>query len=671
MSSIIPLQQNAILDLYITRLQTILRELDTTQHASEMKQLQRMHDYFQRCARSIDVGIWFDVASSKKTQERVLPILDKLRATFQKSLNIHEQIRGQELSDLHDLINLAGFFGGLKQYMRQTTQLNQRVLNDLLILLSKDHTDVQTLMNHRTYSALALHEKQTLLRWLRTEPHYFQTLKQHQAQFQEETQQEMERLSFIREHADLFPNYITSDTENKTNFDEMLILFRLSSFLSSTLRIGQIREHALNTIPLCETPKDLKHFDTLFSAMLEDTSIRNKIIENGFVSYVSGPSDLGKKGGIFVYISLLRAQHQALDLLKTYQQKYPELKHVQLRVLLGYGGDYKRRHGSSANELHSTQQGLEAWRVLGATGAYPAFLHRVVGQPSESYLRVQELTMLATKHPQAFKALNMIEAQATTTYQHFIESQPNKNLLLKLTSLSLEKRLNISSRAGAKIDREDPTNVRAIGVVNLYLITGIQWDVFMSAAGLLDLPSSTLEHFPCLFTELTVMKDVTYKILFTLAVSNFPRAWRHINQETDASLHATLAHIETSAKLILIQSILFFSPTQQEKAHTYLEKAHQSKLPVHTIALGLMDALGLDRLAKETRELLPHYTCVTEAVDAYKTDPTPDVIENVLLALRGFPAIAAGPDCIAELTSPLRNKAFIQQEKQSEKAPAM
>ena len=225
MRSIIPLQQNAILELYTTRLETILRKLDATQHASEFETLQNMYDYFQRCARSIHVGIWFDVENSKKTQRRVLPILKDLQVTFESSPSTDEHILGQELSELHDLISLAGFFGGLKQYMRQTTQLNQRVINDLLTVLSNDYSNIQAFMNKRHYNTLSLDEKQTLLRWLRTEPRYFETLKQHQAQLHAETQQEIERLSFILEHADLFPNYITSDTENKTNFDEVVYCF--------------------------------------------------------------------------------------------------------------------------------------------------------------------------------------------------------------------------------------------------------------------------------------------------------------------------------------------------------------------------------------------------------------------------------------------------------------
>jgi len=668
----LPLQQRAILELYITALQRILKKLDATQHPSEITTLQDMHDYFQRCAKAIETGIWFDLSASQKTKKRTKLILDNMGSLLEARSNADERALSQDLFALHDMIDLAGFFGGLKEYTRQTTQLNQRVLNDLAAVLSIYHADIQRMMDKRTYSTLPLPEKQTFLQLLRTEPHYFETLKQNTSWFQEETLQEMDRLSFILEHTDLFPSYITSDTDNKNNFDELLILLRFASYLSGSLRIGQIREHALNTLPLCETPKDLGRFIEIALAMFEDPAIRNKIIESGFFSYVGGPSDLGKKGGIFVYVSLLRVLRQALNVLEKYQQMDPRLNTITLRVLHGFGGDMKRRNGSSANELHATQQGLEAWRVLGATGAYPAFLHRVIGQPSESYLRAEELVQLEAHHPEAFNALAVMEAQGTATFQDFIESPNNKNLLLKLTSLSLEKHLNISSRAGAKINMEDPTNVRAIGMVNLYLITGIQWDVFMSVHGLLDLPEDTTQHFPCLFNNLTVMKDIVYKILFSLAVSNFPRAWERINTEDDATLSATLTHIETNAARILTQSIQYFSPAQQAKAKVYLDEAKQNNTPVHEMALGLMDVLGghdLTCLAAETRELLPHFETLAACIKAFEANPTPDIIENVLLACRGLP-LAAGPSMIAELTSPLRQELFMAQEDNYE-APGM
>ena len=634
-----------------------------------------MHEYFERCAHeAIRAGILFGLASSQKTKLRAKNDLESIASALNASEHQGDQTLSQEIFALHDLIDLAGFFGGLKEYTRQTTHLNQRVLSDLVAVLATYHKDIQNLMQDRTYKQLPLDEKQTILRLLRTKPRYFETLKQHTSWFQPETLQEMERLSFVLSHNDLYRSYITSETAYKTNFDEVLILTGFAAYFVGSLRIGQIREYAFNPMPLFETRKDLEHAGDVVLAMFEDPSIRNIIIASGFFSYVGGPSDLGKESGLFVYFALNRNQLSFLDILKAYQHKDPNLMHVALRVLHGFGGDLKRRNGSSANELHSTQQGLEAWRVLGATGAYPAFLHRVIGLPSESYLRAQELVRFKANHPEASKALAIIEDRSMTYYQTFMNSQNNKDLLVKLTSLSLEKRLNISSRAGSKINFEDPTNARAIGVVNLYLITGIQWDIFMSAAGLLDLPQDTTQHFPCLFNELTTMQDIVYKVLFTLAVSNFPRAWDRISQEDDtSSLHATLKHIETCAAGILAQSIQYFSPEQQEQAKAYLREVNQSNAPVHDMALGLMDALGgpeLELLAKETRELLPYFERAAECVEAYRNKPTPETIENAILALRGLP-LAAGPDMIAELISQLRKELLMKQENQPEEAPSM
>lgn len=668
----LPSQQRAILELYTTSLARILKKLNEAQHPAVFTTLKEMHKYFNRCAHeAIQAGILFDLTASQKAKKRAKSDLENIASELSRSEHLSDKALVQEIYALHDLIDLAGFFGGLKEYIRQTTHLNQRVLSDLVTVLAIYHKDIQSLMQNRSYTELPLAEKQNILRILRTKPRYFETLKQHTSWLQAETLQEMDRLSFVLNHNDLYRSYIGSETANKDNFDEVLILAGLAAYLVGSLRIGQIREYAFNPMPLFETRKDLERAGNVVLEMFEDPSIRNIIMTSGFFSYVGGPSDLGKESGLFVYFPLLQNQLRFLEILKAYQQTDPSLMHVTLRVLHGFGGDLKRRNGSSANELHSTQQGLEAWRVLGATGAYPAFLHRVAGLPSESYLRAQELARLQVNHPEAFNALNVMENASMTTYQTFMSSQENKNLLVKLTSLSLEKRLNISSRAGSKINFEDPTNIRAIGVVNLYLITGISWDIFMSAVGLLDLPEDTTKHFPCLFNELTTMQDIVYKILFAIAVSNFPRAWERINNKEDVSLHATLAHIETSAARILMQSMLYFSPEQQKQATSYLREANQNKRPVHEMALGLMDALGgdsLERLAKETRELLPHFERAADCIDMYRNNPTPEHIENAILALRGMP-LAAGPDCITELTSQLREEQLIPQEKTLTSSP--
>ncbi len=682
----LPSQQHAILEMYIASIKAILKKLDNRKHAYEIKTLQDMQDFFERCVKAIDSGIWFDLEGSQLTAQRSKIGLEQLSLSFQMSNNTHEHVLAQEILALRDLIDLAGFFGGLKEYIRQTTQLNKRVLSEFFSVLVKAHKDIKQIMGEFSYNDVSLEKKQALLELLRQEPKYFEMLKKHSDSFQAETKQEMDRLSFTLAHRDLFPSYITSDTENKNNFDEVLMLLRFSSFLSGTLRIGQIRAHSLNTLPLCETPKDLGRFIEMAHEMFDDPSIRNRIIESGFFSYVGGPSDLGKKGGILVYVSLLQVQLQALDLLKKYKDIDPRLKDVLLRVLLGFGGDMKRRNGSSANELHSTQQGLEAWRVLGATGAYSAFLHRVIGLPSESYFRALELSQLSESHPYAFDALLTMVTQGTAVYQNFIESKNNKNLLLVLTSLSLEKSLNISSRAGAKINIDDPTNVRAIGVVNLYLLTGIQWDVFMSMVGLLNVSKETTDHFPCLFEQLTVIKDIVYKVLFALAVSDFPRAWQTINngeiptsqQLTDwANMHeegqdipeelatkVMLAYINVSAERILRQSIQYFSAPQQHAANVYLQAAKQSNMPFHQMANGVMTAMGgkeLDCLVNQTNELSVHFDTLAKCVNAYKENPTPKNTENAVLACRAIP-LAAGPNMISDMVSHLRHEALMKPE---------
>lgn len=677
MSITLPAQQKAILELYIEQLESILALL--AHDSPQIEKLKDMHEYFSRCVKSIDSDIYFTLEKSKKTKKTSQLTLSQLALCYKKNNDFAIE---KKIMALHDLIELAGFYGGLKEYVRQTTQLNQRVLTEFLSLLCLHEPSIKRLMNNRVYSDLSLIEKQKIIKLLSTEPQYFKILKQHEASFSDETKQEMGRLAFVRAQKGSFPFYITSDTDKEKDIAaEVLILSSFASYLVGALRMGDVRVHAFNTLPLCETPKDVEGFIEIARAMFDDPLIRNKMIESGIFSYVGGPSDLGKKGGLFVYVLLLQKYNQICELLNEYQLKYPELAHVKIRLLHGSGGDLKRKNGSSANELHSTQQGQEAWRVLAGTASYSSFLHRVMGQPSENDFRAQEVMRLQINEPKAYEVLELIKGKCVKDFEAFIEGPSNKRLLLALTSVELEKKLNITSRAGAKINWDDPTAVRAIGVVNLYLIAGIQWDVFMSLKGLVNFHDNTAEQLPLLFNELTVIKDIVYKVLFTLAVSDFSNAWAIVNhgeqpvakqlaiwdslyQEggpviSQLENQVTLAHIEMSAMRILAQVIKFFPIEKQEKAQDYLVEAQVQRLPMNQMARGLMSALetnALTSIAKETDELSPHYQVLLKTVADFKERPSTDNTLNAIQACRGIPLAAGAPFIGRHVKSPLREE---------------
>ncbi len=680
LESTVPSQQDAILALYLSKLNLILSKLNVEQHLFERSVLSDMRADFERCVEAVNAGIWFDLEGSRQLKGRVLSKLSKVVDSF-KTGNASDKNLARSVSSLHDLIDLAGFFGGLKEYTRQTTQLNQRVLNELCSLLVDEFREIKLFMNGRTYEALLPNERQKVLMELSKNPRYFEELKKHADSFGEETQQELARLSFILEHRDIFPSYIFSDTEGKTNLDEVLLLFHFASYLSGGLRIGKIRQYPVNPLILCETPKDMHNFLKTLSDIFGDSALRDRMAQSYFFSYVGGPSDLGKKGGILVYVALLRALLDASETLEAHQKLYEKLVSVNLRVLNGFGGDMKRRHGSAALERHSTQQNFDAFLNLGATWGYLGYLHGAMGHESESYFRAQELNQLKRHHPEVAHALELIELHGVKKYEAFISSKFNKALLSYLTSFELEKAMNVSSRAGSKADLADPTNVRAIGVVNLYLLTGIQWDIFMSLEGILDLAPDVLVHLNCLFDELTVIKDIVYKTLFSIAVSDFEDAWLRINEEVpsdsqlkewaelyrtdtvpeDKHLHCMLAHIELRAREILEKSILFFPANQRAEAEAYLKNAEHEGLPVNEAALGFMDLFEgeTQQLAEETRALKPYFARLRACVKAYEDNPSEEAKENVVLACRGGGWVVTGPRLISEKRSLLHSQAIL------------
>lgn len=646
----LPSQQHAILDMYIASIDKIIAKMQSSADFSNIiDKLQDTNDFFKRCVRAIDAGIWFDLKGSQKTAKRCIINLENYANLVVLNKTELSNELAKELLALRDLIAMAGFFGGLKEYTRQTTQLNQRVLDELFAILIKHHPNIYKLLNNQTYSNSNVHVQYQALELLRKEPKYFEALKQNQFCFCEETKRELDRLSFILEHRDLFPSYITSDTHSKINFDEVLMLLRLASFLNGSLCIGQIREHALNSLALCESPKDIENFSNIIQDMFDDQSVKNRIKESQFFSYVGGPSDLGKQGGILVYLSLLRVVLQSESVLEQQKQADPELSKVRLRILHGFGGDLKRRNGSSGNELHSTQQGIEAWWVLGNAGAYEAFLHRVVGQPSETYCRAQEVLQLKQTSKVAYDALVKLEKEGIGKYQLFIKSDANKKLLLALTSLPLEKKLNISSRAGTKTDHQDPTNVRAIGVVNLYLITGIQWDVFMSLLCVFDMPQEVKRHFSIFFNQLTVIKDIVYKTIFTIAVSDMPSAFAKLKVNNDE--YQTLTFIQDCAEKILGSCFFDFIAINDEPIVQELKYIMAKPIDVNIKAMLMMQASkdeALIQLYLETKKLLPHYQNMLECVAAFEEKQSDKRTENAILACRALP-LASGPRMIANL----------------------
>ncbi|MDF1758783.1 MAG: phosphoenolpyruvate carboxylase [Legionellaceae bacterium] len=668
MEQTVPAQQIAIIEVYRDKLNKIRTEAKISHiNSSFIETISKIDAYLGRCVNSINAGVWFDVAGS---HEAVLNITERL-VELQQDIPLKLQ---EMLTDLRHLIDLAEFFGGMKEYVRQTTFLNSEVLDDLMDILVNHNIDIRNLAKNkngdlRKYSELNRNEKILLHKKISSNPAYFVSLKQNIDKFSKSTVRELERLFFVLQHADIFPFYICSDTEDKINFNEVQILLRFSSYLDGYLRIRQMNNYPINFLFLCENPKDLSNILNIMSDILSDDPLRRRVVESGYISYVSGPSDLGKTGGIATHISLYLAQMNAQKLLDDFKNKYPELKNVQLRVLHGYGGDMKRRIGEAALQMHSTFQGRDAYDGLGAPGAFASYVHRVAGSPSASECLVFEIEEIRRKNPRAFQQLLVIEKKAVQGFQKFINGSESGELLIALTDSEIEKRLNTSSRAGSKLSTKDITKVRAIGITNLYIYSRVNFDIFMSVVGWLSLLDKNSREFSYLFKNSKVIKDIIYKVMFSIAVSDIPRAWGKINngiipsreevknifreykngEDNHRSLQEVLAYIDISSYLILEKIILFFPQNKKNKINSYFKDRKFVDKSSNDVALEMMDLLGDDFsvLASQTRDLLVDFKQLTDCIDTYEENNNKKNLENVILCLRGG-RLTGGPDCIAK-----------------------
>lgn len=639
MQETVPAQQKAILSLYTLRLERILQKIDKATAPEEVNTLQSIHAFFARCEESISDGIWFDVKGSNQNKARTMTKLAAVAATLQTHESETQRAIADDVLALRDLVDLVGYYGGLKHYARQTTQLYQRVLDDLLNVLKDYHPELRK-TGH--YQDLSPEEKQAFLRKLDSHSRYFKTLKDNQALFNSETATELECLAFFLKHIDLYPHIIFSDTKSALNLRELLILFSLAAFLNGDLRIGQTKSYPANPMILCESPEDIQSFKTTLATILADPLIQNKIAESYFFSYVGGPSDLGKTGGILTYITLLETFLEA--------EKQFQYDAHWLHILRGFGGDLFRKLGSAFNEKHSTNQGWDAYVNLGAPDAYRSYLHNVVGRASESELRAKEIDTLKITNPDAYDALKDIEAACIKAYEAHINAPETSALLSALTSPNIEKAANISSRAGAK-----QKTLRAIGWNSQQALARHWSHVFMGLEGLIDVPSDKRQHLPTLLNDLTVVKDIVYKVLFAIAISDFNRSEQRIHGCADSEIDALLqthAHIRSTARSILYLVVLFYEGKVRDEAQTYL--LNHGHLQPNRVALALMRILSDETraLARDTESHFHYHRLLESSVDAYEANPTAQTLENAVLALRALPVVT-GPEFFINLRSPL------------------
>ena len=669
MKHAIPAQQIALLEVYIRQSDAIVALLNETDSPERGEALKAKSERFNRCIRDIKGRVWFDVASSEEEKTSIFKVLDELLDNTAMDASIQKMIM-----NLRDLIELAGFYGGLNEFVRQTTMVHQGVWKNFTQILVKHHDSIADVMKDREYNELSFDEKVSIHDLLSTNTIYFETLHLHADEFTAQTKDELGRLFLIRQNLDIFPSYIFSDTKGTINFDEARIAMHFAAHhFANQLKMRQVKNFPFNQLPLCETPEDLENFGTMLRSMLDNYHMRKKIIESGFLSAVLGPSDNSKVAGIMVYGLLLRTQMIGEDILQEYKAKYPALENVVWRWKHGFGSDMKRQFGAPRYQRHCTHQGWGALDVLAAPGAYTAYLHGLVGVPCASQFKIQEIRDLQRENPHAYAAWLSIERHAMDAFQLFIGQESVHELLAFVTEPALERRMNISSRAGSKKSAK-PHEARAIGIVNHYLIGGDYWDIYWSIAGLANLSPELKAYLPQIY-QLTVCKDILYKIIFSIAVSDNTHIWQRLfpnqivsREQIDSwaqayviggknELHHTLAYVDMGKYSVLKVLVSFLPEAEQKRAAEVF--AQHADMPAHQLALQLMDALGGEfaLLARDTREKLPYFDQFRQCVEQYRKAPCPESEENAVLAGRGIQLPAPVPT-IARLMSPLHHEAL-------------
>lgn len=717
MSQTVPTHQSGMLQVYIAKTQEIKKLLNllnvygSAQNYSIKEELISTAtsniNYYKRCVRSVKGKIWFEKEGSNDavltSVAKLVAIRDSVFANFGNTpltIDINAKI-----NSLIDIIELCGFTGGMQEYVRQTTELNIRVFDNLFTIVleqvledkqerearkasleagveesesedeEQDRQDDEKLLDiiahdsSRLYSDLNEGEKIVFQEVVSKNPRYFLMLHEKRDRFSEETQQEFQRLSFIINNKGLFPFYICSNTETKNNFNEVSVLMRFAQFLiDGNLHIGEMNKYVVNMMFLVESPSDMKKLEKILDDIFRDRHLRARIAQSGFMSCVLGPSDLGKEGGVATHITLYQGRLLAQEKLAYYKTIYPELRDVEFLFLNGYGSDYKRRIRRAGKQSHSTFQGVSAYLELGAPWAFADYMSANAGRKPQSELLVEQIQKLREYKPHLYALLKRLEEPAVSDFERFIKQPVVKQFLENRASLEAEGELNKSSRAASKAKaKKDITKLRAIGVVNVYIYMLLNFDIFMGVR--------TWEGVGCnedlheLYKSSGVIQDIVDKVLYSLAVSDIDRSWLAINNgiipraaEVE-SLHASyllknpkdrtmqelLAFIEISARSVLQQMMQFAAPERQFDIREYFANSTTQSKSLQTQTVELMELFGDDMLevVKETRLLQVDSRELGELIDRYTVNNTQEDLEAVVRCLRGTESLFWGPDAIA------------------------
>lgn len=716
MSLTVPTHQSGMLQVYIEKTRTIQRLLSLLNAVGSEQNYQVKQEllatatsninYYRRCVRSVKGKIWFKKEGSDDAVLTSVSKLTGIRNSLLQAFGDTALTRNitSKINSLIDIIELCGFTGGMQEYVRQTTELNTRVFNNLfelvleqvesdnkeLKLRSKGLDDIDELENEdaeqdrlddekllelrrqdssRVYSDLSEDEKMLFQEVVSKNPRYFLMLHEKRDKFSEETSQEFQRLSFIINNKGLFPFYICSNTETKNNFNEVSVLMRFAQFLiDGNLHIGEMNKYVVNMMFLVESPSDMKKLEKILDDIFQDRHLRARIAQSGFISCVLGPSDLGKEGGVATHITLYLGRLLAQEKLAYYKSIFPELKDVEFLFLNGYGSDYKRRIRRSGKQSHSTFQGVSAYLELGAPWAFADYLSANAGRKPQSDMLVDQLINIREQKPNLFSLLKRLEEPAVFDFEGFIKQPIVKTFLETFASLEVEGHLNKSSRAASKAKaKKDITKLRAIGVVNVYIYMLLNFDIFMGVRTWNDV--GTNEELHELYQTSGVIQDIVDKVLYSLAVSDIDRSWRAINNgkvptalelevlnasylqkgPEDRTLQELLAFVELSAKSVLQQMMQFASPERQPAIRAYFASPSFVNKSIQTQAVELMELFGDDMLvvARESRLLQADSRELAELIDRYTVTNTQENLEAVVRSLRGTETLFWGPDSIA------------------------
>ena len=441
-------------------------------------------------------------------------------------------------------------------------------------------------------------------------------------------EQELGRMIAGKSYPETFHRYIISDNKGINSWHEVRGLEGVATMILGSE--SKSKESLLSIYPLCERRKDIDNLPKMVNSLLSDPESAAAL--NGNLNLFIGYSDSEKRAGIFALSLMQKRVYETYKIIEKYNEEHPDSK-IEINIFHGQGNDFLR--GGKKNFGRTTDQGQGA-ADLALKQRWKARFNEVAGVEDNFILQMKQWDELGEDLMRKAELITESSAQA---FEDFVrhaekgEAKDNGDYLAEfLQASTLAGPLSQTNKSSRKKDKginpsEKVLNLdseRAIGLATTFSSSGIHSNVFKGMSINLDAYKQVL---PDLFKNLTVMQDIVYKTLYSLAITDFSRAEK-ISVINGKDLNSEILKDLKDSSFAALKNIMSFLPMDEDMRKAKIANIQDMKSQGQSIQNVTMNVMAdLQKDYSVVGELLSaakghhenYHTVIKPILDQYKS----------------------------------------------------